>query len=118
MEVTHRSSFGSESCLIRLDQKIRVTAGAVGNRAALDLRKHAAQNRIVITNDCNSIKGYAIDKLKEGSFYVAHVAVAIHVFAVNIGNYREDRREPQERPVALIGFGDQILRLTRSRIRA
>ena len=47
-----------------------------------------------------------------------HVAVAIHVLAINVGHNRKNRRELQERSVAFIGLSNQILRATKPRIRS
>ena len=40
------------------------------------------------------------------------------MLAIDIGNNRENGREVQERTVALVGFGDQVLRVAKARIRA
>ena len=48
--------------------------------------------------------------VEEGLLDVGHVAVAVHVLAVEIGDHGEDGRELEEGAVALVGLGDQILR--------
>src|SRR6185312_6501981 len=95
-----------KASLAVLDPKIRAAARAIAHDATLYLGKNPPQHGIVITGYDHSIKRNAVHKVKEGALDIIHVAVAIHMLAVNIGDDRKYGREFQERPVALVGFGD------------
>ena len=47
-------------------------------------------------------------KAQEGLLDVGHVAVEIHVLAVEVGDDGEDGRELEEGAVALVGLGDEV----------
>src|SRR5207245_1168110 len=81
-----------------------------GHHSSLHLRHQPAQHRIIVTEHNRAIKGDAAHKIKKGSLHVPHVAIAVHVLAVNVGHYSKDGGEIQERAVALIGFRHQVLR--------
>ena len=50
-------------------------------------------------------------KSRKALLDIGHVAIAVHVLTVEIGDDGEDGRELEEGAVALIGFGDQVLRV-------
>ena len=49
-------------------------------------------------------------KARKALLDVGHVAVAVHVLAVEVGDDGEDGRELEEGAVAFVGFGDEVLR--------
>jgi len=64
----------------------------------------------------HAVKRHAVNEVYEGLFDVGHVAVAIHVLAINVGDHGKNGRELEERAVTLVGFGNQILRLAQARV--
>ena len=94
----------------KLDVEIGTSPCPVGHHSALNLRHQPAQHRIIVTEHNRAIKGDAAHKIKKSSLYVPHVAIAVHVLAVNVGHYSQDGGELQERTIALIGFRHQVLR--------
>ena len=45
-----------------------------------------------------------------GVLHIIHVAIAIHVLAVEIRHDGEDRRQLEERSVAFVSLGNKVLR--------
>ena len=68
--------------------------------------------------DDETVKRHALHEVEEGAADVAHVAVAIHVLAVNVGDDRDNRGQLQKRAIALVGLGDEILRFAEARVGA
>ena len=81
-------------------------------------RQQGAESVIVVAGDHHAVKRHAVHELDEGALDVVHVAIAVHVLAVDVGDHREDGRELEERAVAFVGFGDQVLRLAQARVGA
>ena len=84
----------------------------------MHVRQQTPQHRVIIAADDHAIKRNTLHKFEERTANVVHVAVAVHVLAVNVRDHRENRRKLQERPVAFVRLGDEILRLAQTRIRA
>src|ERR1700733_14606874 len=87
-----------------LDVKVRAASRTVSDGAALNLRKHAAQNWIIVANHHHAVKRNAIHEVEKSAFDVAHVAIAVHVLAINICDHGENGRELEKRTIALIGL--------------
>ena len=90
--------------------KVGTAPRAVGDSAALNLREHAAQHGIIVADHNHAVERHAIHEIQKRPLHIAHVAIAVHVFAIDVGDDRENGRKLEERAVALIGFGHQILR--------
>lgn len=84
----------------------------------LDARQHRAKALIVHTRRGRSIEGHAIHEFDKSSVYVFHVAVAIHVLAIQVCNDAQHGGEFQKGAVALVGFDDEVLRVSEPCIRA
>ena len=98
--------------------EVGTAARAIGDGAALNLREHAAQQGIVVADHDHSVEGDVIHKIQESAFDVAHVAIAVHVFAIDVGDDGENWRELEKRAVTLVGLGDEILRFTETGVRS
>src|SRR5579859_1195693 len=98
--------------------KIRVFMRAVGGGAASQTGQHAAEPFVVMAEHGHAVKGDAVNKIEKSLLYVGHVAVAIHVLAVNVGDHGENGRQLEKGAVALVSFSDQILRLAETRVGA
>ena len=57
-------------------------------------------------------------KSRKARLHVAHVAIAIHVLAIDVRDDGKNRRELQKRAVALVGLGDKVLRLAKASVRS
>ena len=66
---------------------------------------------VVEAGDNGTVEGNLVHEGDECVFNVGHIAVAVHVFAVEIGDNGEDGRKLEEGAIALIGLGDKILGL-------
>ena len=82
--------------IFQLDQKIRPTLSPIGHRAALHLRQQSPQQRIIVARHYHSVKRHAIHELQKCFLHIPHVAVAIHVLAVDVGHNGENRRKLQK----------------------
>ena len=100
-----------------LQAKIRAADSPYVYTLPVDAIKHAAQQRIVHTRRGRAIERHAVHELDERSLDVRHIAVAVHVFAIEVGHHRQHRRQLQKRAVALVGFGHQVLRRAQPRVR-
>ena len=87
---------GIERGATQFDLEVGTASRAIGDGAAADNLQHAAQHGIVIANHYHAVERNAIHEVEEGAFHIAHVAIAVHVFAVNVGDDRKDRRKLKE----------------------
>ncbi len=109
-----------------LHGEVRVTlvVGCAVDGAGLDAkvggepRHEAAKLIVVIAQDEHSVERNAVHEIHERLLHVRHVAIAIHVLAIDVGHHGENGRELQERAVTLVGLRDQVLRLAQTRVRA
>src|SRR5579859_7026039 len=69
---------------------------SIGKDAAMRPGQDSSQQRIVDAGGHSSVEGYLVHEREEGGFDVGHVAVAVHVFAVEIGDDGQDGRELEE----------------------
>ena len=99
-------------------RKSESSRSAVGDGPALHAGEQPPQIVVVVAGDDHSVERHRVHELQEGLLHVVHVAIAIHVLAIDVGHHREDRRELQERAVALVGLGHQVLRLAQPRVGA
>ena len=76
--------------------EVGTPASPVGHDSALHLAQQRTEQRIVIASDDCAVEGHAIHEVQESALHVAHVAVTIHVFAIDVGNHRDDGRELEE----------------------
>ena len=100
------------------DSKIRPALRPIGHSPSLNVRQQPPQQRIVVAGNDHSIEGHAVHELEKSFFYVPHVAVAVHVLAIDVGHDRQDRRQLQERTITLVGLSHQVLRLSQAGIRS
>ena len=90
------------------DNQVGLTGGAVSNDGALDVRNDGLHVGLVEAKNGGAVKGDAIHKLSEGVLNIFERSVLIEMFAIDGGDYGDDRREEQEAAVALVGFHDEI----------
>src|SRR4051812_44481084 len=102
---------GSAVDLAIAHQEIRILAHSVRDHAALDARQKSARPLVIVAGDHHPVKRDLIHKFDEGILHIVHVAVAVHVLAIDVCDHGEDGRKLQKATVALVGFSDQILRL-------
>ena len=81
-------------------------------------RQQPPQRQVIIAGNNHAIKRNALHEFEKRPANVAHVAIAVHVLAVNVRDHRKNRRKLQKRPVAFVRLGNQILRLAEARVRA
>ena len=98
--------------------EIRLRGQAVSKYAPPHARQNAFEQRIVDAGRHGAVKRDAVHEIQERALHVGHVVIAIHVLAIEIGHHGQDRRELEERAVALVGLGHEILRGAKSRVRA
>ena len=94
---------------LQLQAEVGACRFAVGVDAAVDSVEHTAQQRVVEAGGGSAVEGYAVHEFDERAFDVGHVAVAVHVLAVEVGDDGEDGRELEEAAVGFVGFGDEVL---------
>src|SRR5271165_3374153 len=92
--------------------------GSVGEDFSADAGQDGGKLRIVEAGHAGSVKGHAVHEVDEGILHVGHVAVTIHVLAVEVGDDGENGRQLQEGAVALVRLRDKVLRLAEARVRA
>src|SRR5262249_12441547 len=68
----------------RPDEEVGPAARTVGQDATLHLRQKLAQDRVVIAGDDHAVERDTIHEFQERLADIAHVAVTVHVFAVDI----------------------------------
>ena len=90
----------------------------VGDEALADLRQEGPHVHVVDAQDREAIERHAMDELQVRLTHPLHVAVEIEVLAVDVRHHGNDRGEKEEGPVALVGLGDQELRLAEPDVRA
>lgn len=93
----------------RQQAEVGVLAGAVGDKASTDAGQDRREQRVVETGGDGAVEGHLVHELDEAVFHVGHVAVAVHVLAVEVGDDGEDGGEFKEAAVALVGFGDEVV---------
>ena len=92
--------------------------GICGERF-FDFGQNAADVFAVHTQKCFAIKRHAVHEIDKGLVQPLHVLpVGVHVVFIDIGHHGDDGRQIQERRIAFIGFGDQILAFAQFGIRA
>src|SRR5271165_2332847 len=92
--------------------------GSVGEDFPADAGQDGGKLRIVEAGHAGSVKGHAVHEVNEGILDVGHVAVTIHVFAIEVGDNGENGRQLQEGAVALVGLRDEVLRLAEAGVRS
>src|SRR6516165_166229 len=92
------------------DQEIRAVACSVGHHKPAHVGQDASQLVVVIAGYDHPVKGDLIEELDERLLNVGHVAIAVQVLAVDVGDDRENRPQLEKRSVAFVGFRDEILR--------
>ena len=90
---------------------------AIGKHPPLHARQQRGELWIVDACRARAIKRNPLHEFEEGGFHVFHVAVAIHVFAIEIGDHGENGRKLEKGAVALIGLGNQVLRFAQTGVR-
>ena len=83
--------------------------GSVGVDLAAGAGEKRGEERVVEAGGGGAVEGQAVHELEEGVFDVGHVAVAVHVLAVEVSDDAEDGRELEEGTVALVCLGHQVL---------
>jgi len=94
-------------------QKFKTVVGfggfAIGVNAAMGTGQDGFELGVVNAGGDGAVEGHFVHEVEVGALDVGHVAVAIHVFAVEVGDDGEDGGEFEEGAVAFIGFGDEVL---------
>ena len=96
---------------------VGVGRGAVGDEALVHVRQQAAHVHVVHAEHREPVEGHALDELQIRRAHLLHVAEVIEVLRIDVGHDRDDGGEEEERAVALVGLGDQVLSLAESRVR-
>lgn len=109
---------GVEHGVHHFHAKIGFGRDAIGKDSAARAGKDGAELRIVDAGRYRAVERHAVHEFEEGAFHIFHVAVAVHVFAVEVGDDGADGRELEERAVALVGFSNQEMRAAEARIGA
>src|SRR5947207_1495504 len=99
------SIFGAATVVQQLGAKCRGVARPIRDHATLQSWKQPTQALVVLAGNDYTIKGNPIHEIDERLLHIIHIAIAIHVLAIDVRNDRQNRRELQKRPVALICFG-------------
>ena len=105
---THLSVFGEH---IHCPNLCVFTHAVSGDRTG-DLRQDVAQCRAVDAQHGVAVERHAVQEVDKGLFQVAEVmAVCFHVIGVDVGDYRHDGQQLQERSVGFVGFYDDVFAL-------
>jgi hypothetical protein len=110
--------FGLITAFDDLQAVIGPCCDSISKNTALGARQDFCQKRVIYARGDGAIKGDLVHKGQESRLHVGHIAIAVHVFAVEIGYDSQNRREFQKGPVALVRFGYQVLRAAEASIRA
>ena len=109
-----------EAARLRLQELkaiVRFGSDAIGEDAAMHPRKHRSKLRVIEARGDRSIERHLIHEREKGLLDIGHVAVAIHMLAIEIGHDGENRRQLEKRAIALVGLGHQELARAKLRIR-
>ena len=94
---------------LRGDQKFKpiicLRRNTVSEDAAAGTGQDGGKLGVVDAGGDSAVERDSVNEVEIGLVDVGHVAVAVHVLAVEIGDDGEDGRELEEGSVALIGFG-------------
>ena len=71
--------------------------------------QYGSELRIVEAGRDSAVERHLVHEGEEGLLDVGHVAIAVHVLAVEIGDDGEDGRELEKGAIALVGLSHQIL---------
>src|SRR5205823_14675344 len=72
------------------DSEIGIIALAISNGSSCQPGQEIAEPVIVIAQHDHAVKRDTIHEVNEGLFHIGHIAVAVHVLAVNVGHHRQD----------------------------
>ena len=100
------------------DPQVGLRAGAVGDHAAIDARQNLLDVFVVQAQDRRAIERNRFDELDERPADLFEIRVVIQMLAVDVGDDRQNRRELQERSVALVAFDHQVIACAHARVRA
>src|SRR6266576_1367801 len=118
-DVTQRAMFARLGYdRTRLDEEVGSATSAISHHPTLHLGQQFAQDRVVVAGNDHAIEGNPVHEIEEGLFDVTHVAVAVHMLAVNVGDDGENWRKLQKGAIAFVGFGDEVLRLPQAGVGA
>ena len=98
--------------------QIGLRAGAVGDGAAADGGQDGLHVIVVQADDGRAVERNLVDELDEGGADGVERGVVVQVFAVDVGDDREDGRELEERAVAFVGFHHQEIAVAHARVGA
>ncbi len=90
----------------RRQRRVRIVE-AVRENTAGQARRQPAENRVVGAPDDRAVKRHARREGQERLLQVLEAAIALEVLAVDVRDHGVDRREQQERAIALVGLGDE-----------
>ena len=97
---------------------IGLSRRSVSDGAPADLRKHPCTLRIVQADNHRSVKWHLVDELEKGGADGVQIGVVIQVFAVHVGDHRDDRRQLEEGAIAFVGFHYQEIAMPNARVGA
>ncbi len=98
--------------------EVGIWTRAIGHDSTAQLRQKRPQAVIVVAGNGHPIERHPVHEFDEGVLHVGHVAIAVHVLAVDVGDDGKDGRKLEKRAIALVGLGDQVVRLAETRVRA
>jgi hypothetical protein len=81
--------------------------GSIGDDAAPDVGQNALHVGVVQADDRGAVKRHLVDEFDEGGADGFDGRIVIDVFAIDVGDHRQDGGEFQEGAVAFVGFGHQ-----------
>src|SRR5712671_4076223 len=82
---------GAGPCYV--DQEVGAMRRPISDYAAMDPRQQAFQDWIVVAAHDHAVKRDALHELQERPPNVAHIAIAVHVLAIDVGYDRQNRGE-------------------------
>ena len=80
---------------------------AVGDEPPLELGDDALQVRVVEAEDDRAVERDLVGEADERLLDLLDVRIVVEVLGVDVGQDGDERGEEEERPVALVGFGDE-----------
>ncbi len=103
--------------LAHVDAEIGILARPIRHLPTVQLGKQRAQGLVVVAQNHHSIERHPIHELEERPLDVLHVAIAVHVLAINVRHHGQNRRQLKKGPVALVRLGNQVVGITQPRVR-
>src|ERR1017187_8517597 len=97
---------------------VGLRGGSIGDDAALDGGQNALHVGVVQAHDHGAVKRHLVDEFDKGGAGGFDGRIVVHVFAIDVGDHRQDGGELQEGAVAFVGFGHQEIAAAHARVGA